>query len=619
MVLQDENSNFSKNNDDQETVVLKKTKHGTIFTEKQHAALLKWVAQGLTGRQINHAAANFDPPFKPTESQIDYWRGKYKIDIQSLRRELETKALYEGLALRSNRLDKLYKLATVMEDDLFQHGKLWLSKVKGIGSGNYFERVVEEEFNESELRQLRGVYDDIAREVGGRRAELGLDEAGDTTSGLVSLPAEMLASEFVDVYRDVKASNHMEYLLKGGRGSTKSSFTSLVFIYLLIRNPNIHGLALRQVANTLRDSVYTQLVWAIGVLGLSDLFKCITSPLEITYLPTNQKIYFRGADKPEKIKSIKTVFGNIGIIWFEELDQFHGQESIRKIEQSVLRGGELAWEFKTYNPPQTAANWVNNYALEPKANQLSHHSTYLTVPREWLGKNFLDEAEHLKEINPRAYQHEYLGEVTGTGGLVFENLEFREIPDEEIYGTTDENENVIGGYDNILHGLDFGYFPDPAHYTRCYYDPARLTLYIFDEFRGTKLGNKQLFEILVSRGLRAGRGEGTFADLVICDSAEPKSIADLRSYGMAARGAEKGPDSVRYSIKWLQSLVKIVIDPQRCPHTAIEFQNYEHEMTKEGEYISEYPDRDNHSIDAVRYATNLIWRRRGSQRIVKQD
>lgn len=615
MVLQTKDSNFSENDTDDNSVVLRRKRqpNNTIFTEKQHEAMVRWVAQGLNGRQINHAAENFDPPFKPTQPQIAYWRNKFKVDIASLRRELEQNALVEGLAMRSNRLEKLYKLATVMEDDLFLHGKLWLCKVKGIGSGNYFERITEEEFNESELRQLRGVYDDIAREVGGRRAELGLGDDGEPIGGLVSLPAEMLASEFVDVYRDVKSGNHMEYLLKGGRGSTKSSFASLVFIYLLIRNPNIHGLALRQVANTLRDSVYTQLVWAIGVLGLSDMFKCITSPLEITYLPTNQKIYFRGADKPEKIKSIKTVFGHIGILWFEELDQFHGQESIRKIEQSVHRGGDLAWEFKTYNPPRTAANWVNNYVLEPKANQLSHHSTYLTVPKEWLGKNFLDEAEHLKEINPKAYEHEYLGEITGTGGLVFENLVMRDIPDEEIYGTTDEFGNEIGGYDSILHGLDFGYFPDPAHYTRCHYDPARLTLYIFDEFRAQKLGNKQLYDRLISRNCIEEH------ELLICDSAEPKSIADLRTYGLAARGAEKGPDSVRYSIKWLQSLREIVIDSQRCPHTAIEFQNYEHEMTKEGEYISEYPDKDNHSISSVRYATNLIWRRRGSQRVIPQE
>ncbi len=366
----------------------------------------------------------------------------------------------------------------------------------------------------------------------------------------------------------------------------------------------MHGLALRQVANTLRDSVYTQLVWAINILGLDDFFKCITNPLEITYKPTGQKIYFRGADKPEKIKSIKTVFGHIGILWFEELDQFHGQESIRKIEQSVFRGGEQAWEFKTYNPPRTAASWVNNYVLEPKKNQLQHHSTYLDVPKEWLGSTFIAEAEHLKEINPRAYEHEYMGSITGTGGLVFDNLEIRHIPDEEIYGTEDEHGGQIGGFETFLYGLDFGYFPDPAHWTKVHYNPSQLTLYLVDEYRGFKNSNRDLYTAMQGKGV-------TEEDLVIADSAEPKSIADLRTYGLKIRGAEKGADSVRYSIKWLQSLKAIVIDNSRCPHAALEFQNYEHEMTKEGEYISEYPDKNNHSIDAVRYATNLIWRRRG--------
>jgi len=421
----------------------------------------------------------------------------------------------------------------------------------------------------------------------------------------LSLPADMIASPFVDVYRDIKDRQHMEYILKGGRGSTKSSFTSLVFIYLLIRNPSIHGIALRHVANTLRDSVYTQLVWAINVLDLSEKFKCITSPLEITYLPTNQKIYFRGADAPEKIKSIKTVFGHIGLLWFEELDQFHGQEAIRKIEQSVMRGGELAWEFKTYNPPQTAANWVNNYILVPKENQLQHHSTYLTVPKEWLGQTFLDEAAHLEEVNPLAYSHEYLGVITGTGGLVFENVVLREIPDEEIYGKENEQGDWVGGFDHVGQGIDWGYFPDPFAWTKSHFDARARKLYIFDEFKANKMGNREAYDYLVEH--KNYKPD----ELIIADSAEPKSIADFRDYGATCRGAEKGPESVKYSIKWLQSLVEIVIDPRRCPESASEFTLYELEMDKNGEYISSYPDKNNHFIDSIRYRTNFIWRRRG--------
>jgi PBSX family phage terminase large subunit len=428
----------------------------------------------------------------------------------------------------------------------------------------------------------------------GKVPEAVLEDSDNSNKPVIEyMPADVLAPSFIPVYRDAKDRKHMEYLLKGGRGSTKSSFASLMIIYLMVNTPGVHALAMRQVANTLRDSVYSQLVWAIGTLGLEDSFKCITSPLEIEYKPTGQKIYFRGADKPEMIKSIKPTFGHIGILWFEELDQFHGEEAIRKIEQSTLRGGEEAWEFKTYNPPRTAANWVNKYVQIPKTNQYQHHSTYLDVPIEWLGKTFIDEAEHLKSVNPSAYEHEYLGVVNGTGGMVFENVQIRKITDDEI-----------AQFDHVLHGQDWGYYPDPAAYVRCHYDAARLTLYIFKEFRAQKMSNRDLYDNLVQLGL-------TPEDMIICDSAEPKSVADFREYGASARSAEKGPESVKYSMKWLQSLAAIIIDPERAPYSTEEFINYELEQDVDGNFISEYPDKNNHFVDATRYGTNLIWRRRG--------
>lgn len=415
----------------------------------------------------------------------------------------------------------------------------------------------------------------------------------------IVLPSELVARSFSDLHRDILAGSHMEYVCKGGRGSTKSSFVSLEIICLLTQHPQIHALALRQVAETLRDSVYSQLVWAIGMLGLEDKFKCTTSPIQIEYIPTGQFIYFRGANKPEMIKSIKPTFGYIGIVWFEELDQFHGQESIRKIEQSVLRGGELAWEFKTYNPPPTQANWVNKYVLIPKANQLIHHSSYLDVPTEWLGRTFLDEAEHLKEVHPEAYRHEYGGEVTGSGGMVFDNVVLREIPDEEILT-----------FNEVLDGVDWGFYPDPFHWLRCSYNAAQLTLIIWDEFRAWKMSNKDSAEVLMADPKDGGKGV-SINEQMIADSAEPKSVADYRAYGLACRGAEKGPDSLKYSMKWLQGLKQIVIDPKRAPYAATEFMEYEFEKDPDGEIISAYPDKNDHAIAAARYATNLIWRTRG--------
>ena len=416
--------------------------------------------------------------------------------------------------------------------------------------------------------------------------------AGD---GAFSLPADVLAPNYLDLYDDVRAHAHTEYVLHGGRGSIKSTTVSLLFIYLIKNNPTMHAIAMRQVANTLRDSVFSQIMWAITELGLEHEFKSTTSPLEITYLPTGQKIFFRGADEPGKIKSIKPPFGYIGIAWFEELDQFHGPEAVRNIEQSAIRGGDLAYIFKSFNPPRTLANWANKYIKIPKANQLQHHSTYMDLGGriKWLGKVFVEEAEHLKLVNPTAYEHEYMGVANSAGGLVFENVELRKLTPEEI-----------AEFDRVTSGLDWGYYPDPAHYARTHYDAARHTLYIFGEVRRWKNGNRELYDELVKYGL-------TGDELLICDSAEPKSVADFRDYGATARGAEKGPESVKYSIKWLQSLAKIVIDPELAPEAATEFLEYEYEQDPDGNYISEFPDANNHAIDAVRYATNLIWRRRG--------
>jgi phage terminase large subunit len=410
----------------------------------------------------------------------------------------------------------------------------------------------------------------------------------------LTLPADAIAPSFLNVYRDIRDRRHTEYLFFGGRGSTKSSFVSLVTIYLLVNNPELHALACRQVGNTLRDSVYAQLQWAIGELGLSDKFKCIASPLEIEYLPTKQKIYFRGADDPLKIKSIKPAFGYIGILWFEELDSFHGPEQVRSIEQSAIRGGDEAFIFKNFNPPRTSQNWANKYVQIPKATQYQHKSDFTTVPPEWLGKTFLEEAEHLHAVNPAAYDHEYLGIVNGTGGQVFENVIIRKITDEEI-----------AQFDRVGQGMDFGWYPDPLAWGRSHFDANRRKLYIFDEYKANKKANRDVYNDLVKL-------KGVTPDqLIIGDSASPKDIADFREYGFSMRGAEKGPESVPYSYKWLQGLTEIVIDPNRCPEHMQEFLNCEYEQDKDGDYISAYPDRNNHFIDEIRYAHNLTWRRRG--------
>ena len=405
--------------------------------------------------------------------------------------------------------------------------------------------------------------------------------------------SEIVSPAFVESHRAVKSGAINELVEKGGRGSAKSSFISVELVLELLKHPECHAVVMRKVGNTLRTSVYAQVCWAIAELGLSASFRCTVSPMECTYIKTGQKILFFGLDDPGKLKSIKVPFGHIGIGWFEELDQFDGPEQIRNVEQSMFRGGSYSMCFKSFNPPAMARNWANRYVLEAKPGKLVHHSTYLTTPKEWLGPRFLADAEHLKAVNTTGYRHEYLGEVVGSGTEVFDNLRVENITDSQI-----------AEFDRAVSGVDWGWYPDPWAWNRMHYDAGRRTLYLFDELTRRRTGNRETAALLLERIPED--------EMVLADSAEEKSCSDYRSYGLRCRGAEKGPGSVKYSMKWLQALNAIVIDPDRCPDTVREFTEYEYERDpKTGDVLDGYPDASNHHIDAVRYGTNPIWKRRG--------
>lgn len=403
--------------------------------------------------------------------------------------------------------------------------------------------------------------------------------------------SQVIGPAFFDAARDIVEHKHTHYDFSGGRGSLKSSFVSLIVPVLLINNPGTHAVVLRKVANTIRDSVYAQYVWAIGELGMAAYWDAKVSPMELIYRPTGQKIMFRGADDPMKIKSIKVPFGYIAITHFEEKDQFAGRAEIRTILQSTMRGGSKFWNFESYNPPISRDNWANKDSLEEREDRLCSKTTYLQAPAEWLGEQFILEAEHLKETDERAYQHEYLGIPVGAGGNVFENLELREITDDEV-----------ATFDHIYQGADWGWFPDPFAFIRVHYDRARETVYFIDEIYKNKLSNEESAGIIMERGYN-----DTF---ITCDSAEPKSVADYRAMRLPAKEAVKGPGSVEYGMKWLQRRT-LVIDRKRTPHAYDEFVNYEYERDKDGEIISGYPDEKNHLIDAARYALERVYRRMG--------
>lgn len=403
------------------------------------------------------------------------------------------------------------------------------------------------------------------------------------------LPARVLGKAFVDINRQIKPN--IEYVFEGGRGGLKSSFVAFKIVELIKNNPQMHACITRQVAGTLKDSVYANMKWAINELGLMEEFECKVSPLEIKYIKTGQTIYFRGLDDETKLKSIKPEFGYIGILWKEEKDQMKGDAQERSVNQSVLRGGDESYDFSSYNPPKSKSNWVNRIKLIPNPKRVIHHSSYLEAPAEWLGQKFIDDAAHLKEINPEAYEHEYLGVPNGDGGNVFEYLEIRDITDEEI-----------SRMDRIFAGVDYGWYPDAFCYLRTYYDSAREKIYLIDELYVNKWSNSKTADWIKKKG---------YDDYtMICDSAEPKSVNDFRDAGLPARGAIKGPGSIEYGFKFLQTKT-LVIDPKRTPNAYKEITEYEYDRDKEGNVISGYPDGNDHAISALRYAYEPLFNRRG--------
>ena len=395
-----------------------------------------------------------------------------------------------------------------------------------------------------------------------------------------------------DYYWDVNVIGTHNYIAHGfvNHNSTKSSFVSTCIPLLMEMNPRLHCCCFRKFGTNLADSVYAQFEYTINekLRPIADHWLFKKSPLKIINTRTGQQILFRGLDDPQKVKSLKAPFGYFGLIWLEELAEFDGIEEVRNVLQSLRRGGHYFQTFCSYNPPETSANWVNYEASIPqivdgKLYRYVHHSDYRTVPRHWLGDDFFISANLLKETNERAYRHEYLGEVTGNGGAVFPSVENIEITD-----------SMISQFSNRRFGLDWGFAIDPACWIALEYDKTRRSIYIYDEIYDKEMTNPYFASLIQRKDMGFS--------YLMCDAAEPKSIAEFESLGINALPAQKGPDSVRFSIKWLQGLCHIYIDQRRCPNAYREFSQYEYEKNKSGQFISRYPDKNNHAIDAVRYA-----------------
>lgn len=397
---------------------------------------------------------------------------------------------------------------------------------------------------------------------------------------------QSVAEVFLPVVASIAKRQHLEYILKGGRGSCKSSFISCEILKILWEDPRGSALIIRKVGNTLRDSVYAQMLWAIDQLGLSEEWEATVSPMELTNKITGQKIMFRGLDEPRKLKSIKPRKGYFAVIWFEEADELDGMEAVRSVKQSGGRGKKARTiTFLSFNPPKSANHWLNKEVAEDKPDRMVHHSTYEQVPRAWLGETFLAEAEALRERNPTAWRHEYGGEATGSGGAVFANLRIRPLTAEETAACRS----------HAMYGLDFGFSTDPSALMSTAFfarpDGSR-ALYVFEEYYKAGAG----FDAL-ERAIRRQCGKGqVWADT------EPRTIAELAGRGLRIAAARKGKNSRQFGMQWLEEVDEIIIDAHRCPNAAREFAAFEHARNRDGSWRADYQDGNDHTIDAVRYS-----------------
>lgn len=398
--------------------------------------------------------------------------------------------------------------------------------------------------------------------------------------------SEIINKNFYSFWKAANSDKYLYHVLKGGRASAKSTHIAIWLVLALMKNP-VTCLCIRKVAGTLAESVFEQLKEAIDILGVNHLWKIRKSPLKLTYIPRGNSFIFRGADDPTKIKSIKMSKYPITYLWIEELAEFKTEDEVSTIVNSVLRAeleeGLNYKVFYSYNPPKRKQSWVNKkYNTQFISDNIYvHHSTYLENPH--ISKAFMEEAEEVKNKNEFKYRWEYLGEPIGSGVVPFNNLVFREITDSEI-----------ASFDNIRQGNDWGYATDPVAFVRLHYDKTRKRILFIDEFYGVKKSNRKLADWIINKEYQY--------DMTICDGAEPKSVDEIKSYNVTAKGAKKGPGSVEYGEKWLDDLDEIVIDVKRTPNTAREFENIDYQVDKDGNPKAKLEDKDNHTIDATRYA-----------------
>jgi len=408
-----------------------------------------------------------------------------------------------------------------------------------------------------------------------------------------TIPILDITTDFVEVYRAVheafETGKYREIISKGGRGSIKSNFWAAVAEETIYNDPQAHVVYTRRYKTDLRGSVYNQFMKTVIRHGMIDEWTFTTSPMMAKYNKTGQCVIFVGADKPISLKSYNLSFGYVKLLIHEECDEMAGVEQMDNIEDTFLRSDTPALDIKVFNPPKSANNFMNKYTEECRKKDSTYicHSYYNNVPISWLGKRFFERAEWFKQHKNKYYRNNYMGEVVGTGGSIFENLEVREITDSEI-----------NSFNNICNGIDWGW-EHPSTFIRSYYDHDTDTLYPFYEIWTRKCKN-----ITFANKLKQFKNVE-----IICDSARPDAIAEFQDWGFDTIGAKKrwGNGKGRdYCWTWLQQTTKIVIDPNRTPHLFDELSKLEFEQLKDGTFSSQYPTLGEDSTMALIYGLNRI-------------
>ena len=377
-------------------------------------------------------------------------------------------------------------------------------------------------------------------------------------------------------------------VVKGGRGSKKSTTTALWIIYNMMKYPLANTLVVRRVFNTHKDSTYTQLKWASNTLGVSHLWKFSKSPLEATYLPTGQKILFRGLDDPMSITSITVEHGHLCWCWFEEAFQIMNEDDFNKVDMSIrgeLPKGYFKQIILSFNP-WSEKHWLKKRFFDTVDDDILAITTNYTC-NEFLGEDDKKLFEKMKINNPRRYNIEGLGNWGIAEGLVYSNFEELEFNIEEIK----KRRNVKSAF-----GLDFGYTNDPTAFIASLIDLDSNEIFIFDEHYQKAMSNKDITNMIKYKGYSK--------ETIVGDSSEPKSIDDIKRNGIyRIKGAKKGKDSILNGIQYIQDF-KIYVHP-KCENTLIELSNYVWD-TKNGNVINKPIDDYNHLMDALRYSLEDI-------------